>query len=341
MNCKDIALALCAQSGPSGGEGAAADCAAKLLSAYGETTVDRLGSVICKLRPAAEGQNHYLLDAHIDEIGLIVTDVTDEGFLRVANVGGVDRRALYASEVRVHGTRTLPGFICCPPPFAAEEERKNPKLEDVLVDIGLPGEAAREAVRPGDRITFHGPLRELAGGLLCGKALDDRAGCAVLIRAAELLAQTPLRCGLTIALSVQEETGGAGARTSGWPFSPTHAIIVDVTFGRTPDADKHRTFPLGGGPTIVSAPVLSKAMSARLAAVATASGIAFGRETEGGRTGTNADAVAELGAGVCTASLGLPLRYMHTPVELLDPHDMEQAARLIAAYLTEEEGATC
>lgn len=340
MTCKEIALSLCAEDAPSGMEGAAAARAAKLLSPLGKTSVDALGSVVCTLFPPQDGQRHYLLDAHIDEIGLMVTDVTDEGFLRVANVGGVDRRAISGSRVRVHGTRVLPGFVCTPRPYESGEQ-KNPKMDDVRIDIGLAAPAAREAVHAGDRVTFCGAPRELANGLLSGKALDNRAGCAVLIRAAQLLQESPLHCGVTIALSVQEETGGAGARTSGWPVMPTHAIVVDVTFGRTPDAPKQRTFLLGGGPTIVSAPVLSKAMSKRMAEVAAACGIPFGRETEGGRTGTNADAIAELGAGVCTASLGIPLKYMHTPVELLNPADMEHAARLIVEYLKAEEGAVC
>ena len=339
MDSKEIALHLCALSGPSGAESPAAKAAAELLAPLGETRVDPLGSVTCTLFPGGEGKRHYLLDAHIDEIGLIVTGVTPEGFLQVANIGGVDRRILSAAEVLVHGARALRGVICSTPPhLQGEGERKNLKLEEVLVDIGLSGEEATEAVRPGDRTTFYGPVRELAGGLICGKALDDRAGCAAVIRAAQLLKPKNLACGLTVALTVQEETGGAGARTAGWPFQPTHGIVVDVTFGRTPDAEKHRTFPLGEGPTIVTAPILSGEMSRRLAEVAKEAGIPFHRETEGGQTGTNADAVAVIGAGVATASLGIPQRYMHTPVEVVDPRDIELTARLIAEYIIREEG---
>lgn len=338
METKDLTLLLAGAVGVSGAEGGAAQVAAQVLVKFGEVEISPLGSVICRIKPA-QGGRHYLLDAHIDEIGMIVTCVTDDGFLKVSNVGGLDRRLLLASEVKVHAPEAVSGVICSTPPhLQSDGEKKNPKVDDIFIDIGMSKEQASAAVPLGTRVTICSRTAELLGGAITSKALDDRAGCAAIIRAAQLLADQPLHCGLTVALTTQEETGAAGARTAAFAVQPTHCITVDVSFGFTPDAKRHKCGDLGKGPMIGIAPILSRRMSERMVDIAEKAEIPYQLEVMGGATGTNADAIVVSRGGVETALLSVPMHYMHTPVEKVCVGDIEDTARLIAAYLIAEEG---
>lgn len=338
MDTKSLTLRLAQAVGVSGAEHSAAELAAEFLAPLGTVEISPIGNVICRVKPA-NGGRHYMLDAHLDEIGMIVTYITDDGFLKVSNVGGVDRRLLLASEVTVHGAQPLAGIICSTPPhLQTDAEQKNPKVDDIFIDIGMSAAHARDCVALGTRVTIRGQGRELLGSIITSRALDDRAGCAAVIRAAQLLQTERLGCGLTVTLTTQEETGAAGAKTAAFAVDPTHCITVDVSFGFTPDAKRHKCGDLGKGPMVGIAPILSKRMSERMVEVAKASDIPYQLEVMGGATGTNADGIATSRAGVATALLSIPLHYMHTPIETVDVDDIENTARLIAAYLVAEEG---
>lgn len=338
IDVKELTMSLSRAVGVAGAENGAAELAADVLSRLGEVRVDNLGSVICAVQPPEGKAHHYMLDAHIDEIGLIVTAVTADGFLKVSNVGGIDRRLLLASEVVIHAAEPVMGIVCSTPPhLQGEGEKKNPKIDDIFIDIGMSRESAEKSVRLGDRITFKAHSRELLGGCITGKALDDRAGCAAVIKAAELLKERGLNCGLTVTLTSQEETGAAGAKAAAFAVMPTHCFTVDVSFAHTPDAKKEKCGELGKGPMIGIAPILSGDLSDKLISIATAKGIPYQLEVMGGTTGTNADAIAPSGVGVKTALVSVPQRYMHTPVEKVCVKDIEDTARLIAETIAEME----
>lgn len=343
MEIKEMVLRLADAAGVSGAEAPAAQVAAELLSPLGQVETTPLGSVVCRINPPKEGGRHYLLDAHLDEIGMIVTYITDEGFLRVGNVGGLDRRLLMAGEVLVHtADGPLYGVICSVPPHLQGGEAKNPKVEEIAIDIGLDKEEAGRRVCFGDRVTFSIKGRALLGRAVTGKALDDRAGCAAVLRAAELLQGGRLGCGVTLVLSSQEEVGGIGARTAAFAVAPTHCITVDVSFAHTPDTPRYKCGELGKGPMIGFSPVLDQQMGRELVQIAKEQGIPYQCEVMGGATGTNADDIACSGAGVRTALLSVPQQYMHTPVEKVDLRDIEDTARLIAAYIkAKEEETSC
>lgn len=341
MDTKELLLAFSAVTGVAGREGDAASFAAERLRPYGEVEITPLGSVLCAVRPPRPGGPHLLLDAHMDEIGMVVTHVDETGFLRVAAIGGVDRRLLAAAPVTVHAAEgPLTGVVCSTPPhLAGEEDKKNRKVDEIYIDVGLPGEEAGKAVAPGDVVTLIPHSRPLLGDLVTGKALDDRAGCAALIKALEYLGDTPLDCGLTVLFSTMEEVGGQGARTGAFRTDPTHAVAVDAGFALTPDEKKEKCGELRQGPMIGFAPILNRAMSERLAAVAEEQGIPCQRDVMGGKTGTNADHIAASRGGVRTALLSVPLKYMHTPIETVAVGDVEHTGRLIAAYIQAEWGA--
>ena len=326
--------------GVSGDEGEAAKTACALLSAYGKTATDALGNVICTVKAAKDGKRHILLDAHLDQIGLIVQSVDDKGFVRVANCGGIDRRVLMASDVTVYGKQPLFGVICSSPPHlsADGDQKKTPKLEDIVIDVGLGKQQAHEIIAPGDRVTLSGRVDSLIGGQVVSQALDDRVSCAAILRCLALLKDEDIPCGLSVLFSTREEVGGQGAATGAFSIHPTEAIVVDVSYAYTPDSPRHKCGDMGKGPMIGIAPVLSRALSTRLCALAQREGIPFQVEVMNGITGTNADPIVVSRGGVVSGMVSIPIKYMHTPIETVSPEDVEHTARLLAAYIMDKEG---
>ncbi len=326
----ELLKTLCPATGVSGDEAEAAKVAEQLLSPLGQVTHTPLGSVLCHLPPARPGLPRVMLAAHLDQVGLIVTRVTDKGFLKVAACGGPDRRTLAGARVTVHtACCKLPGVVVATPPHLSDGKTKTAKPEDVAVDIGFSAEAAREKVAPGDRITLDGALEPLFSDRICSAALDDRAGCAAIIRAAELLKNTE-KAEIIVALVSQEEVGSSGAATSAFAVAPDFAFVVDVSMGLAPDEKAESCGEMGKGPMIGVAPILDRRLSRLLVETAKRANIPWQMEVMAGRTGTDADAIAVSGRGVRTAIVSVPLRFMHTPGEVVALCDVENTARLIA-----------
>lgn len=337
MNCKDLLMRLSQAVGVSGREDSVTAIAARELAAVGEVTRSPLGDLICTVRKPEEGQKNFMLDAHVDEIGMIVTWIDDEGFLKVSPVGGFDRSLLLASQVAVHTKEgALPGVICSIPPHLQSGEAKNPKFEEIFIDIGYNKEEAQKRVSPGDMVTFVTPTREMHGGFITGKAIDNRSSCAAVMRAAELLKDEKGGWGLSVTLTTREEVGGMGAQTAAYTVNPTHAVTVDVGFGHTPDCKKEQCGQFGKGPLVAFGALLDGEVSRTLVQAAEEEGIPYQTEAMGGGTGTNADAILIARGGVKTGILSIPQGYMHTPVEKILAEDIENTARLLAAYVKKE-----
>ena len=337
MNCKDLLMRLSSAVGVSGREGSVVAMAAEELRALGEVSISPLGDLICTIRQPEKGQKNFMLDAHVDEIGMIVTWIDDEVFLKISPVGGFDRSLLLASQVSVHTAQgDLPGFICSIPPHLQNGEAKNPKFEDIYIDIGYSKEEAEKRVQPGDIATFVTPTREMHGGFITGKAIDNRSSYVAVMRAAELLGSEDKPYGLSVTLTTREEVGGMGAQAAAYTVNPTHAITVDVGFGWTPDCKKEQCRAFGGGPIIGFGSLLDGEMSRTLIEAAKEEDIPYQTEAMGGGTGTNADSILITRGGVKTGVLSIPQGYMHTPVEKILPEDIENTARLLAAYVKKE-----
>ena len=327
MELKELLFALSAADGVGGG-GAARAVAAAALAPLGEVTQDAMGGLLCTI---GSGERRVLLDAHIDEIGFLVTAI-DGDYLRVAACGGIDRRTLADQEVIVHAKRELFGVFASLPPHLKKESEKAAAIEEAMIDCGLPHDRLVELVTPGDRVSFAAKPCEMRNGRVTGKSLDDRAGVAVVIEAARRLASCP-DVTLLVSLSSQEEIGCRGARTLTFGADPTEAIAVDVSFADGPTVPPRECGKLGAGPMIGVAPVLNRAMTDRLIALAQEKEIPFQLEVMGERTGTNADAISLTKAGVPTALISLPQRNMHTPCEVVDLADLQHTADLIVAYV--------
>ena len=331
----DILTGLSSAIGPAGAEGSAARLAMELLSDYAPTRIDALGSVIAELGDPHAAE-HILLDAHIDEIGMVVTSVDEDGFLHVNRCGGADRRTLVGAEVCVLGTRKLSGVVCSiPPHLSAEPDGKSPAWDKMYVDIGFSGEEAGKLVPPGSRVIVKTKPYRLLGDRISCKALDDRAGAAALIRAVELLMNdtSPLSCRLTVLLSSREEVGGQGARAAAYAANPTQAVAVDVSFASQPGVSKEKSGELGKGPMIGFSPCLDHGVCSRLAALADELELPWQYEVMGGTTGTNADDISIAREGVRCGLVSIPQRNMHSAAEIVDINDIEAVAQLLAHYV--------
>lgn len=295
---------------------------------------DKNNNLIASFNGNGKGKT-YLLDAHADRIGLIVTAVTEGGFLRVARCGGMDARVLAAQDVTVWGKEPVYGVIISTPPHlqTPADEGKAKDFDDIFVDTGLSKEEAEKLISAGDRITVKSPVCELLNGRISCPALDDRAGCAVIIRAAEIIMQSENAPNLKLLFSAQEETGGTGAVTGSYGIDADECISVDVSFANAPDMPSKKCGKLDKGPMIGFSPVLSYEISRRLEAVAKEKEIPYQLELMSDSTGTNADHIALSRGGIKTGLVSIPLRNMHTAVEVISVNDVENCAQLIAQYI--------
>lgn len=333
QNLKELVFLLCSAPGTPGDEHAAAQAAQEELEKYGRTVVDHMGNVLCELGDPSAAR-HILLDAHIDQIGMIVTTIDAEGFLRIAPCGGVDRRVLPGSPVVVYGKEKAFGIVCCLPPHLVEGgEDKVAPVDKMAVDVGMEKEQASKLFAPGDRVLLYSNPRTLLSNRITSAGLDDRAGAAVLLRCAELLSRKPLRSHVTVLLSSREEVGGQGARTAAYSLQPTEAIVVDVSFASQPGVPETKCGKLGMGPMIGLGPSIDRCMAEDLAEVARDLELPYQFEVMGGETGTNADGITTSREGVCCVTMSVPLRYMHTTAEVVDLADIETTAQIITEYV--------
>lgn len=333
MDIKNLIFNLINSVGVSGDEFSASKTAEKELSEFCKTEIDYFGNVIGYRREINENKPTLLLDAHIDEIGFIVTYITDEGFLKVSNCGGIDRRLLLAQEVSIFGKEVIPGIITSTPPHLEDDDKKVPKIDDVYIDTGLSKEDCEKIVSLGDRVIIANKPVSLQGDRISGKSLDDRCGVAVILRALEMVKDKKLPVNLVVCFSSQEETGERGAKISAFKIKPDYAVAIDVSFALTADDKEYKCGKLGKGAMIGIAPSLTREFSNRLITIAKSENIPYQLEIMNGETGTNADCIGVTANGVKTVTLSVPLKYMHTPVEVISLSDIENSAKLVAKLL--------
>lgn len=328
---------LCGEAGVSGEETNASKAALELLKEYtDEAEVDSFGNVIGFLRSKNENAKTIMLDAHIDQIGMIVTGIDDKGFIRFSRCGGIDLRSVSAQIVTVHGKEEILGVVGSKPPHLekADEAKKISKIEEMFIDVGMTKEEAEEKISLGDKITINASYIELLNGKVAMTALDDRAGVASILAALEILKGRELPMNVAVCFSGKEETGGQGARVASYRITPDIAIAVDVSFGTAIDVPAEKSGKLGDGVMIGFSPVLTKEICNKLLAVAKEKEIKYQLEAMGGRgTGTNADEIFINKEGVRTGLLSIPQRNMHTPVEIVKLSDVYETARLMAEFI--------
>lgn len=335
MNIRETIKKLADVRGISGSENAACLTALSILKQCCHDAEIRNGNVIGRFGDFEEKRPHILLDAHIDQIGMIVTYITDDGFIKAGNVGGLDRRLLPAQQVTVHGTEKIKGVICSVPPHLSKGESSVLKMEDVSVDTGYSKAELEKIVMQGDMITFDTCYTELLENRITASALDDRCGIAAVLYALDCLKAEKLNCNVTVLFSSQEELGERGAKIAAYEINPDIALAVDVSFGYTAGDNAAECGKLGEGAMIGISPSLSREISNKLIETAKKKSIPYQIEVMSGLTSTNADRFSVSRNGVKACTVSIPLRYMHTPVEVIDLKDVELTGRLIAEYLKE------
>lgn len=333
MDLKEIIKNLTSKNGISGDEFPASKCACELLDEYLDCRVDSFGNVYGEPKYFDEKKPTILLDAHIDEIGMIVTYITDEGFLKVSNCGGVDTRVLLAQEVEILcEEKIIKGVITSTPPHLETDNTKASEINDIFVDIGLSKEQAERIVSLGDRVYINNDFTSLEKDKITSNALDDRSGVASILYALELLKDIECKCNIAVLFSCQEEVGEIGAEIGAYNVAPDMAIAVDVSFAKTTGESPCDCGEMCKGPMIGVAPTLSKEVSKALINTAKANNIPYQIEVMNGKTGTNADAITVSKGGVKTCTVSIPLKYMHTPVEVVSIVDVENTGKLIAKF---------
>jgi putative aminopeptidase FrvX len=300
-----------------------------------EIRLDKLGNcIMCKRGEGPEPRLKVMIAAHMDEVGLIVTKIEDGGFLRIA-VLGIDQRTLPAQEVVVHGRRDLPGVIGIKPPHIADPQdaKKATKTEDLYVDVGLSREEAAREVEVGDLITISRNYLELQGGCAAGKSFDDRAGVVVMFETLRELTKLRHRADVYAVATVQEEVGLRGAITSAYGICPDVAVAIDVCHGDMPGVPESQSCALDKGPAVCLGGNIHPKIHEGMTKTASELGLAHQIEVAPGATGTDAWAIQVSRAGIPCGLLSIPLRYMHTSVEMLAMSDVKKAARLLAHYI--------
>lgn len=340
-----------AQFGPSGHERQTAEwLRERFLPLCDEVTIDPLFNVLATLKPTvppARGGRapRVMLCAHMDEIALMVVDILKDGSLRMGQVGGVDPRILPAAIVTVHATgegeaQALTGVIGAKAPhLLTDEERKlNYTRDNLFIDLGLPIARVKQLVRVGDLVTLRGETVGLLNDRAAGKTMDDRACVGVMLEAAERLRKMNHAAEIVFACTTQEEVGCRGAHVAAHTVNPDLAIVMDVSHAPIPSSRPDTTIPLDA-PAAAYGPYLQHKLLARLKQVAGQNGIKLNLEQAERSTGTDTDAVQIARAGVPCVLIDLPLKYMHTTVELLDMNALRECGRLTAHFAADiDEG---
>jgi putative aminopeptidase FrvX len=321
---------------PSGHEGPAAAIWRK-EAAFASLDTDGLGSSIARI---GEGAPLLAVVGHIDEIGLVVTHIDEKGFLWFAPIGGWDPQILVGQRVDVRGRDGLvPGVVGRKPIHLldADQRKKVVELKGLHIDVGAADrDEASELVRVGDPVTVAAEPQALAGERMVSRAMDNRLGAYVALEALRRCHERgSLSASFAAIAAVQEEIGLYGARTSAFELRPDLAIAVDVTHATdTPGVDEKEigSHPLGSGPAIGRGSTLSPKVFELLVETAEEAGIEHTIVASGRATSTDADAIQISRSGIPTGLVSIPLRYMHSPVEMVDLGDLEATVELIAAF---------
>lgn len=332
---EDILFEMCKAFSVSGTEEKALEQAEKYLSPIANVSRDANGNLTAVLGDIGSDYN-IMLDAHIDQIGLIITDIDENGFLKADGCGGIDRRVLAGSAVKVLGSQELLSVVCCLPPHLSDGgEDAAMAADSIWLDTGLDKETVEKTVSPGDRAVVYSKPVKLLGTRVTASSLDNSAGVAALIKCAQGLAEKKLNLKVTVLLSSREEVGFAGAKTGAFALYPDEAIVVDVSFAKQPGVAPDQCKAMSKGPMVGISPTLDKSISKKLIDISVKNNIPYQLEIMGGKTGTNADVISVTKSGIKTGLVSIPLKNMHTQAEIVDLADIENTANLLKDYIIE------
>ncbi len=299
----------------------------------------RLGSLHALRKASTPGDHPSLMIAtHMDAIGLMVKEIRD-GFLLITQIGGVDPRVLPGQAVTVHGEKDVRGVVQMLPDRLSRKTANgsSPNYSRLFIDTGLNEAELKRNIRVGNVVSFTNTPIDFDGKYISGHSLDNRASVAALTVCLEEIRNYQLLCDLWCVATVQEEEHAVGASTSTFDLMPQIGIAVDVTFTQEPGLNTHETFPLDKGITLGIGANIHPALHQKFKQLAEEIDMPYALETMPRSSGTDAMVMQITAAGIPTFVLGIPIRYMHTPVELAALNDIRRAGRLLARFVTSLE----
>lgn len=280
----------------------------------------------------SEGKADIMFDGHIDQVGFVVTEVLENGFLKVEGVGSPDKRSLEAKRVVVFGKEKVEGVITSIP-YHLSRSNELREISELFVDTGK-GDI-KEIVSVGDRVGFSPKLYELEGSIVAAAGLDNKISALALYKAAKALPKTETK--VAFVFSSREEVGLAGAGPLAETVSPKEAVVVDVSFAFTGAGNKRECGEMGKGAMIGVSPMLDSELSQKVIETAKENNIPYQTEIMNSKTGTNADIILKSGEGVKTVTVSIPLFAMHTALEVADLSDVDAVSSLLIKLATKEE----
>jgi tetrahedral aminopeptidase len=332
MNDIDFLRKLTTSHAPSGREHWIYPVVKEAFESFGEVTLGKLNNIYVHKR--GKGKESIMLMAHADEVFLMVTEISENGFLKFKS-NGIDAKTLVSQEVYVHGKEKLLGIIGIKPPhLMSEEDRKKAiTAEDLLIDTGFSKDKLQSLVKIGDYVTLKRSFYELLNNNVTCKSIDDRAGIAAMYACAKELQNINHDLNVYFVASCQEEVGLRGARVGSFEVNPTMAIAIDVTFESGPMGATERENKLGGGPVVCIGPNIHPKLRKKLMDIAIEYNIPYQVEVEPGSTGTDAWAIQTIGEGIPTLLISIPIKYMHTSVEIANMEDIKNTGRIMAKLI--------
>ncbi len=311
---------------------------AALSSAGGffeSSEITKSGSVLLYHKSKKQDARTLLLDAHIDTIGLVISEICEGGFVRSAPVGGIDRRNLATAEIEIYGKRTVRGVFASVPPHLSGKGGVDtlPDFADYLIDTGLSEKEANELLYVGAPAVFIGKTERLLGDRICSSHLDDKICCAAILAACESLAGCETNCNVTVLLSSGEETSEGGAATASYMTCADGAVALDVNFALGKGVPEYQSSKIGGGAMISYSAVTDRRMTDIVAICAEKAGASHKVIAEVQGTGTNADIIEISNRGTPCAVLSVPISYMHTPCELCSLSDVRAVSDIVRAVI--------
>ncbi len=332
---------LCALSGISGREDSVRDFIIEKIKDHAEYSVDALGNLLVFKKGKKPAKNKVMLDAHMDEVGMIVTGITSEGFLKFEKVGGINSKVIIGRSVKV-GENAVNGVIGIKPVHLVDKDKEDviPSADELYIDIGAASkEEAEKVVSFGDAVWFNSDFVEFGNGFIKAKAIDDRAGCAILVE----MIRSELEYDTWFSFSVQEEIGTRGAQTAAFNIAPDYAIVVETTTAADISGvkDENRVCICGKGGAVSfmdRSTIYNRALFDRAFEIAAEKGIACQPKTLVAG-GNDAGAIHKSRGGVKVLTVSVPCRYLHSPVCVIKYSDAEESLKLIKAVA--EEFASC
>lgn len=337
MDVKKFSVSLCSLMSVSGFEYTEEDRLRELVMPYfDETESDSVGNHIFVLRCGKPSPKKLFIDAHYDEVGLIVKGICDDGMLRVCSIGGVDARLFPAADVVVYGKKRIPGVIAVKPGnlYKSGEKGKLVPVKELLVDTGYTKDEISALVGIGTPIGYAPVYSEMGGGkYICGKGLDDKICASSVVYAVSMLKRENLGCDIYFSMSSKEEVGHRAVSSAAFRIKPDYAIALDVTFGMAPGGDKETDMEMGGGAVITHSLITNKEFSDFIRSTAKENGLPFQSDVCPVRTGTHADDIAFVSGGIPTALVSIPIWFMHTAIETVCTDDIENTAKLLCRVI--------